>query len=128
MIELDPFPDVEVVLVAMLTDLAPTGTRTPEDLGAGTPRFISVVRAGGGDDGITDRPVVAVTTFGTDRQDSWELTRAVQQRVLAAPATQVAGVLIDKTSTFTGPIEVPDQNTDVRVVPTYYQIEYRRPR
>lgn len=128
MIELAPYPDVEVLMKALLDDLADTGTRTPETLGADDAPFIRAVRAGGADDGITDRPVVALTTFASSRHASWQLNRAAQQRVLAARATKVGGVLIDDAYTYTGPIEVPDLNPDERVVTTYLVVEYRRPR
>jgi hypothetical protein len=127
-IELAPFPDVEVLMKALLDDLAETGTRTPEDLGPDVPPYIRAVRSGGGDDGITDSPIVALTTYAPSRHVSWQLNRQAQQRVLAAPATKVDGVLIDAASTYTGPIESPDQNPDERVVTTYLVVEYRRPR
>lgn len=128
MIELAPYPDVEVLMKALLDGLAETGTRTPEDLGADAPPYIRAVRAGGADDGITDSPIVALTTYAPSRHASWELNRAAQQRVLAARATSVGGVLIDDADTYTGPIESPDQNPDERVVTTYLVVEYRRPR
>lgn len=130
-VELDPFPDVELMCREMLTDLAPTGVETPSDLGEDG-AYIRAVRTGGADDGITDRPIVGITTYAPTRAASWALTRELQQRLLAAGGTVVQvgdePVLIDRVMTFTGPLENPDQNPNVRAVPTYFVIEFRRPR
>ena len=128
---LPEYPDAEAVMVALLSDLCDTGTRTPQDLGEAGP-YIRAIRTGGGDDGITDRPIIGVTTYAPTRAASWALTRAIQQRIIAVGGTAVqvdaAPVLIDRAGTYTGPLENPDQNPNVRAVPTYYVLEFRRPR
>lgn len=119
------FPDVELVLFEMLGDIAPTDVRTPAVIDG--PQ-IRVLRTGGTDDGVTDSPVVAVTTYATTRADSTLLARECARRIEAARATMVGDVLIDYAAVYTGPIETPDQNPDIRVITTYYVIEYRRTR
>lgn len=122
---LPAFPDAELLMVDLL---APLGV----DVGVETPasfvRFVRALRTGGTDDGITDSPILGVTTYAPTRAESQLLTRGVARLIAEAAATEVAGTLIDYTSVYTGPIEQPDQNPDIRAVTTYYVIEYRRPK
>jgi hypothetical protein len=121
------FPDVEsTILPAALADIqgATVGTETPPEF----TRYIRARRTGGTDDGITDSPICAVTTYAPTRAESTAMTAEVGRRIRALTATNVGGVLIDFTSVYTGPIEDPDLNPDIRAVTTYYVIEYRRPR
>lgn len=121
------FPDVEAeVLPVVLAGIqgATVGTETP----ASFDRYIRALRTGGTDDGITDSPIVAVTTYAPSRAESMAMTAEAARRIRAAAATTAGGVLIDYTSVYTGPLEQPDQNPDIRAVTTYYVIEYRRPR
>jgi hypothetical protein len=128
------FPDVELLGPTLLAELgAPVGTKTPAWLGApeepdAVPDYVRFLRVGGADDGVTDYPIVEVTTYAATRARSQALTSAARRRILAAAATVVDGVLLDRTGTYAGPLENPDQNPDVRAVRTSYVIEYRRPR
>lgn len=128
MTELLPaFPDVEVaVLPAALAGIqgATVGTETPPDFA----RYIRAIRTGGTDDGITDSPIVAVTTYAPSRAESVAMSAEAGRRIRALPATKVGTVLIDYTSVYTGPVENPEQNPDIRAVTTYYVIEFRRPK
>jgi hypothetical protein len=121
------FPDVEAdVLPMALAGIqdATVGTETPADF----VRYIRALRTGGTDDGITDSPICAVTTYAPTRAESVAMSAEAGRRIRALAATDVGGVLIDYTSVYTGPLEQPDLNPDIRAVTTYYVIEYRRPR
>ena len=130
-VELAPFPDVELLGPPLLGDIAHTDVDTPAELGepdTDLPEWITFIRTGGGDDGITDRPIVEVTTYAPHRSRSSAISRAAAARILAAGCTRVGGVLIDTTGTYTGPLDQRDQNPDIRVIRSYYQFDLRRPR
>lgn len=123
------FPDAELVMLDLLAPLAATVTATDQDI---VGSMALVQRVGGADDGVTDRPVLLVTCFHTDRHVAWRLARDVQQLVLAAGGTAVNGefvtdVLIDSTRTVTPPDQLPDRNQDLRPVAAQYQLGLRRP-
>lgn len=132
---LAPFPDAELVAMDLLDPFGDTVTATPAPT---IPNgLIQVERVGGGDDGVTDRPLVRVTCFGSTRKAAWDMTRAIQQVVLAAGATMVTGpntiedypggVLIDKTRTASPPKQVPESGRGSRQIETVYEIHMRRP-
>jgi hypothetical protein len=129
---LAPFPDAELVALDLLEPLAGQGltvTHTDEDLAAPT---IQVQRTGGPDDGITDRPVLQVTTYGATRQQAWDLFRSAQQIILAAGGSAVTGdyvtnVLIDYTGTVSAGRQLPYENPDLRTVVGEFRLDFRRP-
>lgn len=137
-VELAPFPDAEALGPVLLAELgAPVDVETPPELGEADPRdtrdvalplWITWIRSGGGDDGVTDRPVMELTTYAPTRRESMTLHRAAQARVLASGCTAPGGVLIDTADTYTGPLEQRDQNPDLRVIRSYYELALRRPR
>ena len=124
------FPDAETVMMTLLAPLVAvgrTGTSTPPDLESGA--FVRVQRVGGTDDGVTDRPRVEVACFASTRAAAQALQAECRRVILAAGATAVAGVLIDRAVTDTGPVTPPRwENLDVRWVPAFYRLEWRRPR
>jgi hypothetical protein len=102
---LPAFPDAELVMLDLLAPMVggATVTHTDENL---TAPCIQVQRIGGPNDGVTDQPTVQTSCFGATRQQAWELSRQVEQVVLAATGTAVTGdyvtgVLIDSASTQT---------------------------
>jgi hypothetical protein len=122
--ELEPYPDVEALLVALLSPLAPTYTVTPADF---TRPIIQAVRTGGTDDGITDHPRCEVTVYGDTRAAAWKLALKAQQTVLATPGTAVDGVYIDDAATAAGDHEIHRAAQDTRQVSGSYRIDLRRP-
>jgi hypothetical protein len=122
------------VFLDLLEPVAATVIATDEDL---RPPLIQVERVGGPDDGITDRPRVRVSHFGTDRRHAWQLARQTQPLVLAAggrmvtgPATAEeypGGVLLDLTRTATPPRQLAEQGRNAAVVETIYEVHLRRP-
>lgn len=131
----DPFPDAELLAMDLLAGLGETVTATPEVIAA---NLIQVERAGGADDGITDRPQMLVTAFGPDRQTAWALIRAIQARVVGSVGQMVTGenltsggypngVLIDAARTISGPSQVPESGRGSRMIEYTFRLDYRRP-
>ena len=124
------FPDAELVMMDLLTPVAPTVTATSENL---APPVVVVQRVGGADDGVTDRPRVQVACYGATRPAAWALAEQARQIVLAAGGTAVTGtnvtnVFLDSTRTETPSVQLPDPNQSVRAVTAVYRLSYRRPR
>lgn len=117
------FPNVEDVLCEMLADLAPTVTRRSPKI---DPPFIFIRRAGGNNDGVTDRPVVRVEVLAGTRDESEDIAADVRDRILESGCTNVGGVLIDTASEITGTQQIPDLNTDERKVPATYRLSFRQ--
>lgn len=122
---LAPFPDAESVVITVVESVAPGSvfTELPESF---TAPAVRVTRTGGDDDGVTDRPLVEVTSYGATRAQAWEMDGKVRQLVLAAGATVVNGILVDSTRTVTPSQQMPDPRADVRVVTSSYRLGFRR--
>lgn len=130
---LDPWPDAEAVVMALLAPVAPTWQSTPEEI---TSALIQVAQTGGEDDGITDAPIVTVVTYGvgdTGYDQAKAMGEQCRQILLAAAGTavEVPGypepVLIDSVATASSPMEVPETNPDLRQKVSTYQLTLRRP-
>lgn len=121
---LPPWPDAELVVLDLLetTGVSPV-TATDEEL---APPVIQVMRLGGSDDGITDRPRIEVDCFGGTRAQAWQLAEQCRQLILAAGGTAVNGTLIDRSATETPVQQVPYGNPDVRRVQAIYRLDLRR--
>ncbi|HVX20884.1 MAG TPA: hypothetical protein VHB02_06030 [Acidimicrobiales bacterium] len=124
MTDLAPFVDLELAVMDLLGDLAPTGTVTPPNLADELP-FIRVTRYGGGDNLITDTARLDIDTFATSWPACKALAEQVRQRLLSWPHTTSAGV-IDRVSTDTGPHQVPWDNPNVRCFAAAYRVTGRR--
>lgn len=129
---LAPFPDGEDVLMALLEQVAPTVQSTPSNF---TPPLIQVRQTGGGNDRITNRPVLEVACFGTDYAAAKTMAAECEQIILAARFTSVPGVpghpdgvYLDKTETATSPREVAYEDQTRRRKTAAYRLAYRRPR
>lgn len=121
-----PFPLVEVVVVSALRALEghDAGTSTPNDLGSGI--FHRVSRGPGSDDGTTDAPLVDVETFAGRRMSAAEAAEAARQAMLALTGRSVAGVLIDRVATASGPTWLDYRNPAVQRYVASYRVELRR--
>lgn len=122
--ELPAFPDAELVVMALLADLATVVTSTPEGI-AGP--LVRVARIGGTDDGVTDYARVEVLCYHTTRPLSQVLATACRVRISAAGGTAAGGVLIDRAYPDVAPTHESYRNPDVRAVPGIYRFEWRRP-
>lgn len=121
---LAPFPDIEKAMVELLGGVASTVTITPAGF---SPPLVQVQRIGGEDDGITDYPAVQVTCFGSSRAQAWQMAEQCRQLILASQCEEPGGVLIDFARTITPSQQIPDPNTDLRVVTATYRLGLRRP-
>lgn len=120
-----PYPDLEAVVVELLSDLAATGTTTPPDLQTAMP-FVRVQRYGGQDDRVTDAALVAVDAFAAVRSDAYALAESVRQRLISGPH-QVGSAVVDAATTATGPNEVPwSSDQTVRRFAAAYRVTARR--
>lgn len=121
------YPDAEAVMCDLLDTLDPAVPAVTfiDPAWDGQRQFV-VQRTGGSDDGVTDRPVLQVDALGPNRSTAWLLARQAQQLILAARDTDVNGVGIDNTDTFTGAQEIPDLDPDDRKVTLSYTLEFRR--
>jgi hypothetical protein len=120
---LDSYPDLEDVMLDLLDPVGPTALVTPVDL---VPPLIVVRRVGGFDNGITDFGMVTVQTYGATHEVARALAEACRQRVIAAPATQVAGVSIDDSNTNNAPVYADYGSRDIHHYIATYSIEFRR--
>lgn len=118
------FPDAELVVMDLLADLGTTVTATPETI---TGPMIRVQRVGGADDGITDRPRVEVVCYHSTRPLAQALAGLCRQRIAAAGGTLAGSVLIDRTAVESASLNDTYRNPDVRSVPAFYRLEWRRP-
>ena len=131
------FPDVEEMLRLLLDPLAPgrVDSERPADLAEQLP-FVQAYRFGGGDDGLTDYPSVAVDVFAARREDAdgvqggRPLAEQCRQALLRArEGTVGAGSGIDAATTISGPREVPyGTSSGVRLWTATYRLEVRRTR
>ncbi|WP_433662449.1 hypothetical protein ACQPW1_10025 [Nocardia sp. CA-128927] len=122
------FPDSEVVAMALLEDLGWTCTALPDP--QEWPRLapiIAVNRIGGGvsRDGVTDRALVAVVVVDDTRPKAWRTAHQVRNRILAASATKVGGVVIDATEEEIGTVQTPDLSSDNRFIESSYWFSFR---
>lgn len=141
---LPPWPDAELVVMALLDSVGTTVTATD----GVTEPVIRINRTGGDDDRITDRPVIEVACFAPDRaatgdqqpavpgrELAWAMAEQCRQVILAARRTVVTytdkdgreiTALIDNARTATPPDQLPYGNENVRTVVATYVLAMRR--
>ena len=122
------FPDSEIVAMTLLDDLGWTCTALPDP--EEWPKYMPIIavnRIGGGvsRDGVTDRALVAVVIVDSTRPKAWQTAHKVRNRILAASATQVGGVVIDATEEETGSVQAPDLSSDNRFIESTYWFSFR---
>lgn len=127
MADLQPYPDIEALLVAALAEFGHGGTRFPpvKKL-AGQLPFVRVRRLGGGDDLRTDRPRVDVEVAASTRAEAMRIALAVQQRLTSGPLVVPGIGLMDRARTEMGPNEVTDTDPHTRHVVATYECHTRR--
>lgn len=124
---LPPFPDIELAVHAMLEETGARRVTSLPEAYNGEGEIILIQRVGGNDNGVTDFPRVAITTFAPERARSRQLSEEVRQRVLASGRTRWNGATIDSADTETAPVEGPPI-MDARALPAVYRFSLRRPR
>jgi hypothetical protein len=135
-IDLTPYPDVEDMLMAYLSELGyAVDTVVPPDGQNG----IEIVRLGGTDDGITDYPRVEISCYSSDRDTARNMAETVRQAmrhevITASEVVYTDGdginwrVQVDRSDTDTPPENVGYKNPDRRRKPAFYRLALRRPR
>jgi hypothetical protein len=121
------YPDVAKVLVAAFADLALTCTRLPADLADRLP-VVEFRRVGGNDSpsARVDRPRIDVLVCAADEDAAFHLAEEIRTRLMET-VIEAAGVVLDNTTTETGPIPLP--YPDPEAMAQYratYMIETRR--
>lgn len=128
------FPDIEKTLAKNLTGLLEPGPDVTAasiaayDYGVtyvdGKTRFVRVNRIGGGSDGITDTPNVAIDVFAPARSEAYAV--AEQIREILTRVRKIGGVVIDGVETKSGPIQAPWDNENLWRFLALYQVSTRR--
>lgn len=77
-------------------------------------------------DGYEDVSRIEITTYGTSRAESDQLTAQVRQLMAELSDDEYAGVGFDRIREETGPGRIPDPNEDLRAVPTVYSVTARQ--
>ena len=124
--DLDPYADVERMLVADLADFGATGTALPDGLPDVLP-FVRSRRVGGSDNGVTDVARVVVDVFAASRAAAWDVARRVQQHMLSGPRRIPGAGIIDQAVTNVGPQDAPYEDQRIRCVTAMYDVSSRRP-
>lgn len=116
------FADVEALAYNYLTaalDGVRVSTDVPGNLEQVMP-LVRVVRGPGGDDRITDSPLLDVECFAATRGALWLLTEQVRDAMHALAGVAVNGRLVDSVATTAAPTRVDYGNPAVhRTVATY---------
>lgn len=122
---LAPFPPVERIVAAVVTDLGETGSETSTDLQDSLP-FIRIRRIGGSDNRVTDTARIDVRVYDAELSDAFVLSETIRQLLISGPTATPHGVL-DRAETEVAPQEVPGPDPDhYRVVSTTYRVSVRR--
>ena len=120
--------DIEKALVAGMRDAGVSprvATRVPPDVET-LPAFVRLARGPGSDDLVTDAPLIDIESFAQTYGDSADLAEDVRQYMHSLSGRKVAGVLIDRVRTATGPAHVDYRNPDTVRFVASYRLEYRQ--
>lgn len=118
-----PYADVEKMLATVLEVFAPAGS-----VDDGTRPFVRVMRIGGADDGVTDRPRVVVDVLADTRDEAWSIARALQQYLTRRPRAVPGLGIIDRVTTDVGPQYAPHEDARTALVTATYIVASRRSR
>lgn len=129
---LQPFPDGEDVLLALLSQVADTYQTTPAEF---EPPLIQVREVGGVSGRIDTRPVIEVACFGETYAQAKQMAAQCEQLILAVRGSTVPnvaghdnGVLVDRTEVVQTPREIPYRDQEKRRKTATYRLIMRRPR
>lgn len=87
--------------------------------------FVRVSRGPGGDDGVTDTPLIDLEAFHTDQSTAWEIAEDARQIMLSLVGTGDTGHLIDSVETASGPARV-EYGTNLERYTASYRVGYRQ--
>lgn len=119
--------DIEKALVAGLRAavVARAGTKVPPDVET-LPLFLRITRGPGTDDLVTDSPVIDTESFAQDYGAASALAEDVRQYFHSLSGQSVAGVLVDRVRTATGPTYLDYRNPGTNRFVASYRLEYRQ--
>ena len=120
--------DIERALVAGIREAglsARVATKVPDNVET-LASFVRVKRGPGDDDLVTDAPLVDVETFAQTYGDSADLAEDVRQYMHGLSGRRVAGVLVDRVRTASGPTSVDYRNPGTTRFVASYRLEYRQ--
>jgi hypothetical protein len=126
------FPDVEQVLVDLLTPIRYTCTTLPSEKdtfdAAVEAGLIWARRTGGAIDAdqLTDHALVQLSILSHKRRDSQAIAAQARKAVLGSAGTRVNGVLVDWAEETAGVIELPDMDPLNRMVHVGFLLYFRR--
>lgn len=123
----ETWPMLEKLAVRALNDglsRGRAGTKVPSDVET-SDGFVRVSRGPGGDDGLTDSPLLDLEAFHSDQTVAWQVAEEARQIVLGLPGSSAAGHLIDSVATATSPNWVYYGPHVERYVASY-RVAYRR--
>lgn len=115
------WPDVEALAVSYLSSRLSSvrvATKVPVDVNdlAG---FVRVARGPGGDDGVTDSPLLDVEAFAPSQQVASGLAEDAREALHDLAGAVVGGALVDSVSTSVGPVWVEYSPHVERYVASY---------
>lgn len=118
----DNYPLLEAVAVGLLTSSGHrAGITTPGDLEKLPEPYHKVTRGPGGDDGVTDAPLLDIETFARTRFEAAGAAEDVRQVIHAA-----RGRLFDDVETASGPTHLDYRNQAVSRYVHSYRVGLRR--
>jgi hypothetical protein len=134
---LSAYPDVEkAVLLHLPALLVPlpagiigivardTNVGASDTIAAGKAHMVAY-RIAGGDDGITDYPLLSIEFFASTRAIAYALAEKARQIVTATPL-KLGTVIIDNTSSSVGPRRLPWENQEIRRLGIECRVSVRR--
>lgn len=110
------YPDVQLVVIDYLRPLiAPTtiGVRVPTTRPA---KFVTIRRAGGVAEGLTDRPRLDLFAWAGSDEAASDLLQALRRHLALLPRAHASVRGVDE---FSGPIPAPDESSQPRWLMTY---------
>lgn len=120
------FADVEGLAVAYLN--AALDVRVTTDIPANLEQvlpIVRVIRGPGGDDGLTDAPLLDVECFAGNRSGLWDLTEQTRDALHALAGTAVNSRLVDTVTTASGPVRLDYGNPAVHRSVASYRLTLR---
>jgi hypothetical protein len=119
----DPFPSVEVMLVAMMAPLFPDYrfvVTLPKDVVKPTCRFTRT--SGAARDIRVDRPIVDADVYASDKNVSDQVAREVQAALLSLRGAMTLNGVVQAVNVIVGPRWLPDPNPNLERSSASYEV------
>jgi hypothetical protein len=121
------WPDVEATVRGYLASVLDGRVVTvlPVKLEENLP-VTRILRGPGGDDGITDSPLLDVESFAATRGEMWSLAEETRQALHSLAGRAFDGVLVDVVTTASGPSYVDYGNPRIMRAVASYRLALRQ--